>query len=656
VTAAGKPLSGAGVTLYAGSVTGVSELGRATTAASGSFVISYTSRSAGVLYVDAVSGSRLRLRAVVGVGGGGGIGQQTLSNVKVDELTTVAAGYALAQFSTGNGVAGPSPGLENAAATAFALANSGTGTAGGIVTNANNGSNNETLATVGTLANLVSTCAAPAAPTACGEFLHLATPPGGGPPVDTVQALVDLARNPTSAPAALYALTRSVRVYAPALSAPPSAWILALRYTEPDLYASGRIAFDSLGRAWSSDNWLPGTQNPSPFVTVLDPSGQPTLGSPITGGGMKAGAWGIAITPQGTVWVPSFGGDAMSQYSPSGTVLSPSTGWTNGNLVHPQGVAVDQKGNVWIANNYGPESAPDQGDIVVYPGGNPAKAITISGGGLNHPFAVQIDGYGRAWVTNAGLGGAKLVGTKAAIFIGKFAGSVTVINPDFKPTSFSPIQDPSFKFPLGLAIDSENNAWAVNYFGSSITQLRPDGAVAANYKLPSGTLPWSEAVDGSDRVWVVGFAVPHVWELCGVNVSACPPGSSTGQILSPKSGFSSKAIQHVTSIQIDQSGNVWVSNNWSQIAPPAGGVGVDEIIGAATPVCTPLQPLPQRPAATGTPCPQQTATPLPASLDATSSTTPSGVSAWAWIAIGVAAAAVAAGATLLIRRRSAPVG
>lgn len=79
---------------------------------------------------------------------------------------------------------------------------------------------------------------------------------------------------------------------------------------------------------------------------------------------------------------------------------------------HPQGVAVDQKGNVWIASNYGPESAPGQGNVVVYPGGDPSKAFTISGSGLNHPFAVQIDGYGRAWVTNAGLGGARPSSTR----------------------------------------------------------------------------------------------------------------------------------------------------------------------------------------------------------------------------------------------------
>jgi hypothetical protein len=138
----------------------------------------------------------------------------------------------------------------------------------------------------------------------------------------------------------------------------PTAWILALLYTDTDLYASGRIAIDARGNIWSSNNWLPGTKNPSLYVTVLNPVGQPALGSPISGGGMKGGAWGAAITPDGSFWAGSFGGAAMSQYSPAGTPLSPGTGWTNGGLNHPQGVAVDQKGNVWIANNYGPESAP----------------------------------------------------------------------------------------------------------------------------------------------------------------------------------------------------------------------------------------------------------------------------------------------------------
>ena len=653
VTAAGRPLAAAQVTLLGASRNGATPLGHVTTNASGGFTISYAHPgSAGALYVDVRRSafSRLRLRAVVGVGSGGALRSTTQTTVTVNELTTVAASYALAQFSDPDGIAGPTPGLENAAATASNLADPATGKAGSVVTDADNGTKNDTLATLGTLANLVSLCAPGSSP-GCAALLRLATPPGGSPPTDTAQAMVNLARNPTLATAGLYSLTQGATVYQPALAAPPSAWILVLLYTEPQLYASGRIAIDAKGNAWSSVNWLPGTQTASTYATVLDPVGRSTLGSPISGGGMKAGAWGAAIAPAGgSVWMGSFGGDAISQYSPAGKPLSPESGWTNGQPDHPQGVAVDQKGNVWIANNYGPESAPDQGDVIVYPGGDPSKALRVTGGGLNHPFAIQIDGFGRAWVTNAGLGGAKLVNARAATLIGKFGGSVTVIGTDFKPTSFSPIQSGSFKSPLGLSIDSKNNAWVANYFGSTVTQIGPDGAVAGVYELPNGTLPWSQAIDGSDRVWVAGFAQPNVWLLCGANTGACPRGSATGAVLSPRLGFGSKAFQHHTSIQIDQAGNVWLSNNRSQLVPPVGGTGIAEMIGAGTPVCAPLTPLPTRPSAgSAASCPPQAAEAPPSSLTGGSLPTA------AWVAIAAALAALAATAGLLRRRRQGKV-
>ncbi|MFF8593628.1 LysM peptidoglycan-binding domain-containing protein [Streptomyces sp. NPDC015220] len=608
VTGAGKPLRGARVTLYAGSRTGVRELGRATTDATGSFDIGYAPPAAGVLYVEATraDAGRLRLRSVVAVGEGGAVPARTTNRVRVDELTTVAAAYSLAQFTGEHGVDGPSPGLQNAAATTFNLADPATGEPGAVVTNADNGDSNETLATLNTLANLVSLCVSDT--TRCESLLRLATPPGGTAPRDTAQAVLNLARNPALSPSGLHALARTADHYAPALAAPPTAWILALRYTDTDLYSPGRIAFDTKGNAWASNNWLPGTRNPTPYVSVLDPTGRPVLGSPIQGGGMKGGDWGAAVAPDGSVWMSSYGGDSVAHYSATGEPLSPATGHRDGGLVHPQGIAVDQRGNVWIANNYGLETAPGQGNVVVYPHGDPSRAIRITGGGLNHPFAVQIDGYGRAWVSNAGPGGADLVNTRLAPLTGKFGGSVTVIGPDLEPTASSPIQSDSFKWPLGIAIDSRNNAWLNSYVNSAVTRLTPDGAVAGVYRLPENTLPWSVAVDGSDRVWVAGFLTPGVWTLCGADTTACPPGSATGALLSPPKGLRSKAMQHLTAVQIDQSGNVWLANNWSRVVPPAGGTGLVELIGLATPVCTPLTPVPTRPSsATPTPCAERTA-------------------------------------------------
>ncbi|MEU6808177.1 hypothetical protein ABZ920_04010 [Streptomyces sp. NPDC046831] len=593
----------------AGDRQGARALGHATTGADGAFRIRPEQRTGSVLYVEATpTGDRsLRLRSVVGVGPGGGVPQRSESAVTVNEFTTVAATYALAQFTDRRGISGPSPGLENAAATYYNLADPVSGRPGKVVTDQNNGSRNDTLATLGTLANLVSLCAPGADTERCQDMLRLATPRRGNTPGDTAQAVLNLARDPRLATGGLYALAGRAHTYTPALTAAPAAWVLALHYTAPGVYAPGRMAIDAKGNVWASNNWLPGTRNPSPYVTVQDPVGSPTLNSPISGGGMKAGAWGIAVDHGNSVWVSSYGGDAMSKYSSAGKPLSPGSGFKNGGLNHPQGTAVDQRGNIWIANFYGLKGNRGQGDVVVYPHGDPSKAITIKGGGLDHPFSVQIDGYGRAWVSNARLNGAKLLDSRVPE--GHVGGSVTVIGPDFKPISFSPIEDTSLDWPLGLAVDSRNNVWVPSFVSNSITEIGPSGKVAGVYKFPTAIAPWSVAVDGSDRVWVAGFGAPSVSVLCGVNTSACPPGSSTGSLLSPPGGYRSDSIQHLTAIQLDQSGNVWLANNWSKLVPPTGGNGLVELIGVATPVCTPLTPVPARPATTSsTACPTRTST------------------------------------------------
>ena len=52
-------------------------------------------------------------------------------------------------------------------------------------------------------------------------------------------------------------------------------------------------------------------------------------------------------------------------------------------------------------------------------------------------------------------------------------------------------------------------------------------------------------------------------------------------------GFTNGGLQHITAVQVDQSGNVWAANNWASISPIVGGDGLVEFIGAAEPVETP---------------------------------------------------------------------
>jgi hypothetical protein len=116
-----------------------------------------------------------------------------------------------------------------------------------------------------------------------------------------------------------------------------------------------------------------------------------------------------------------------------------------------------------------------------------------------------------------------------------------------------------------------------------------------------GAHGWGLAVDGNDVVWAQSFSNPTTSPAFHA-----PPEISVLQGAGPDRGtllytFSNPCLQHVTALQLDSSGNVWVANNWSlrtSIDPLAvyGGDGVVQFIGLATPVLTPLIGPPVNPA------------------------------------------------------------
>ena len=130
-----------------------------------------------------------------------------------------------------------------------------------MVTDEDNGGKNQTLATLGTLANLVSLCQAAQSPQ-CGELLRLTAPPGGTVPGNTVQAVLNLVRNPSLSPAGLFALHRA-HVPGPYVLAGHSfgglyVRIFAARYPSE---VAGMVLIDSTGSALpastSAQSWGP---------------------------------------------------------------------------------------------------------------------------------------------------------------------------------------------------------------------------------------------------------------------------------------------------------------------------------------------------------------------------------------------------------------
>ena len=106
-------------------------------------------------------------------------------------------------------------------------------------------------------------------------------------------------------------------------------------------------------------------------------------------------------------------------------------------------------------------------------------------------------------------------------------------------------------------------------------------------------------MDGADNVWVANFAGQRLMQLCGVKEEGCLPGASTGDPVSPGEGYFSDALQRVTAVEIDPSGNVWATNNWvlegftNRTNP--GGHQVVVFIGLAAPLKTPVIGPPEQP-------------------------------------------------------------
>ena len=235
-----QPVFGATIQLYA---VGTSADGSAstplltqavTTAADGSFDITslFSCSNATLVYLTAVGGDpgagspNPNLDMMVALGPCSSLTPSTF--ISINEVTTVAAVYALAPFMDSIAAVGSSSSDVAALTSAFVLANqfadSTSGTSPG--TNITAGTTIPSTL-INTLANIISTCVNSAGgsssyPSPCGHFFLLTTPGNSPAPAETVGALLYLANNPTLNTALLYQLAPPAPPFQPSLSSAPA--------------------------------------------------------------------------------------------------------------------------------------------------------------------------------------------------------------------------------------------------------------------------------------------------------------------------------------------------------------------------------------------------------------------------------------------------
>lgn len=611
-TGGAQPIANAVVTLHEANAA-IAEIPPVTTGANGAFSFPAVGGGSSVFYLTAKLPNGAVLAAI--------IGPDFPAAVTINELTTVGAAYAFAQFWEGGLLAGDQFGLQLAAGMAENLVNPVTGQSSDVLTQPPNGDQTNSLRSTRALANLI----APAARQELGaleKLLHVVAPNLAAAPEDTLQALIHIARHPQSNVDPIYALTKQLEIYTPALASVPDAWTLAVKVndTGSDDYpfsGPGNLVFDEKGYAWITNNSVQGEPYSSTFLVVLKPNGKPADGSngtpnsPITDGGLLGGGFGIDIDPSGNVWASNFGwggaeyqpsptgNGSVSAFGPDGTAMSGDQGFQGG-VVRAQGIACDPQGNIWIAS-YG------NNQMVVFLNGmvgDPSPSASSEDGA----FDVALAGDGSAWLTCSGG-----LFSHAPSNISKYS----LVNN--QPTL-------TFNMPLGhslkgMSIDSKGNVWAASGGDNAVYLLSPEGELLGKYSGGGVDGPWSATVDGDDNIWVANFgAMVHgseyiragISKLAGVRDDPSPLGYHTGDPISPSTGFtlpsggdpvtlangdplygpgrppSYSPLQRQTNLVIDQAGNVWAINNWKpsftvDAAKNPGGDGIVIFVGLAKP-------------------------------------------------------------------------
>lgn len=639
VASGGHGLAGYQVSLYGSFIQSGPPwmlLGSATTDSSGNFTINYTVDSSWnqdqpVLFVEATHSAAMLASEI-------GIGLDAPASVVINERTTVATANAFAQFVGSTSVQGNFYGMKNAVSMAANLADPVTGNAGIVLSSTPNGTETSTYATFNSLTNVVAACVA--ADANCTALITAATPAGQQPPANVLQALADVVNYPAypgypdNRQDPIYMLSQVDPFYQPALAHRPTNWLLFLKitggfYSQQDsdnlMNGPGAFAVDAQGNVWADNNYIP--QPPGHIacagtrVLKFAPSGASAAGSPFFGGGISGSGWGVFVDTGNNVWVSNFGfqdppcqflqnrapHNSISEFSADGTPISPTQGFTDGNMSWPMGAALDRSGNIWIANC-------GNDTVTRYAGGDHTRASSIAlapsvspNDPQVKPFGVAVDLAGNIWITN------------------NRSSTVTILSPDGRVIKTIPsvYQGKTIiTHPIGNAPDIEGNMWVANsdYLDSpcptenkrgpamnpSITMFQADTQEPYPGSPFTGggvILPWGLLVDGKDTVWVFNFGfatIEHehptptatsVSRFCGYNTAKCPAGLNTGDPISPATGYRSDAFMRITGGAVDPSGNLWMTDNWKLNANPflnPGGNAIVIAIGAAGPVQTPV--------------------------------------------------------------------
>ncbi len=603
-----QPVVGATVNLYATGNTGYGSaatlIGTATTDAGGQFSITRnanTCTSPQQFYLvasggDPGSGVNSASVLVSALGPCASITTST-SGLVVNELTTVAAAYALQGFADTTINIGTSS--TNPQGLTHAFANAATLVALNGVPNATTPGGNGTVPTalINTLGDILASCVNSTGPTStsCASVLLGAPTVVGAPtPTNVWQEALNIARYPAYQTTALYAAVGASSAYQTTLATQPNDFSIGIPYSAGfAINGTTAATFPWDIKADAFDNiWVSGMSNAglvelSSVGTVLSPSGG--WGSATL---QAASTRGLAFdtTANENVWAADNTGNIW-KYTPGGTPTAPAAGTTTQiaetTVVGPDGIGVDSSNNVWFGTYGTASTSQGFGEVVAgtstatFPSNSAYSSTAVKG-----TYTLFVD---------AANGNQVYAGSQSGNVMYEYLSTTAA------PTVAAVSSTSSTYATNGIAVDKNKNIWLV-YTGTS-----PNGGSISKFTsgatLPAYTCkvtvttgsglynPRGIVIDGANRLFMTSYTAGGIVEFDPALGTGCGDANNdagtffttaAGNGYQPvnSAGATIMATSAARNETIDSSGALWTINGTTA----TGFQPVVEILGIASPV------------------------------------------------------------------------
>ena len=489
--------------------------------------------------------------------------------VTLNELTTVAAVWALTPFIKDYADIGAGAtnalGIKNGFLNSRLLVDPSTGLDA-------TAASNVTIETakLNSLANSMASCINSDGTTGCNAYFAAATPSGGTAPTNTLQATLNVVRNPSNKVAAVFTATGAIVPFGSALKTAPNDWTMSMKVTGAGLNSPEGMQLDSAGNVWVA--------NYNGGGSLFSPQGVPFSSSNFGSPGLNEW-YDVAVDSYDDPWfaleeIPGHGntnGSVLRLYGVKSAALTGNAvgyyyAFPNGNgalaydntVQFPEEVSADTNGNVAVGNE-----GNSRGEFFDHTG-----ATVIDNLGMGYaqaPTAVAVDASHGLWFANQG-----------GQTVTHVASDGTLLG---NPTCCSGTD--------GIAVDTAGNAWVSDYYSQAVRHIASTGSGSAALLLTvtGGGIqgPARVAVDAAQDVWVANHRSNSFTHIAG--------GAGTlaaGTLYSPSTGNGlDGAMVTPFGIAIDATGNLWVSSSGtgSGITP-----SISMFFGVATPTKTPALP------------------------------------------------------------------